>query len=239
MRDASTSAAVGPRRRIPVVGLASTALAVGGLLLAAVTPWAYLVVAAAMFGPGLLRESGWLRDHDEFQRQAAHRAGYHAFLAAGFAAFAVFAFLRSGGRAAPDAADAPALIAAVLWFTWALSSLVTYWGAEIAATRLLRGFGTLWLGFAIVANTGSEWTGWSALAIHALLALPFFGLAWAAPRNPRAAGAALLAAAVAACWLLGLPGNPNLGLLTRGFTLVLFVGPLVASGVALLTVPRE
>ena len=53
------------------------------------------------------------------------------------------------------------------------------------------------------------------------------------------ASAALLAAAVAACWLLGLPGNPNLGLLTRGFTLVLFVGPLVASGVALLTVPRE
>ena len=32
------------------------------------------------FGPGILRELGWLNDQDEFQRQAARRAGYHAWL---------------------------------------------------------------------------------------------------------------------------------------------------------------
>lgn len=227
------------RRRLPVTGLAAGTLIVLGIGLSSWSPWTLLVTALGAFGPGLLRELGWLADRDEFQRQAMHRAGYHAFLAAGFAGFAVLAFLRGGGRPTADAADAPAVLLAVLWFTWLLSSLVTYWGPATAAARLLLVFGTLWLVFAIVSNVGSEWTGWAALLLHPLLAAPFFALAWTSSRLPRTTGALLLVAAAAAFWFLGIFRNPNLGLLTQGFTFVLFVGPLVAGGVALLTAPRE
>lgn len=225
--------------RFPVRAVVSTGLVVAGLALASWSPWALLLTALGAFGPGVLREIGLLGDEDEFQRQAAHRAGYHAFLATGFAGFAVFAFLRAGGRPATDAADVPAVLLAVLWFTWLLSALVTYWGAATAASRLLWIFGTLWLAFSVVSNTGPEWTGMGALLGQSLLALPFFALAFTAHRFPRATGATLLAAAAAAVWLLGIFRSPNLGLLTQGFTFVLFVGPLAASGVALLTAPRE
>lgn len=225
--------------RFPVRAVVSTGLVVAGLALASWSPWALLLTAVGAFGPGVLRELGLLGDEDEFQRQAAHRAGYHAFLATGFAGFVVFAFLRSGGRPATDAADVPAVLLAVLWFTWLLSALVTYWGAAVAARRLLFTFGALWLAFSVVSNTGPEWTGAGAVLGQSLLALPFFVLAFAAPRLPRATGATLLAAAAAAVWFLGIFRTPNLGLLTQGFTFVLFVGPLAASGVALLTAPRE
>jgi len=43
------------------------------------------------FGPGILRELGWLKDQDEFQRRAAHRAGYHAFAVTGLVAFFIYA----------------------------------------------------------------------------------------------------------------------------------------------------
>ena len=33
--------------------------------------------------------------------------------------------------------------------------------------------------------SGDEWTGWAALLLHPLLALPFFALAWLAGRLPR------------------------------------------------------
>ena len=210
-----------------------------GFALSSWSPWTLLLAALGAFGPGLCREVGWLADQDEFQRQAAHRAGYHAFLAAGFAGFAIFAFLRAGGRPAADAADVPAVLLAVLWFTWLLSSLVTYWGPATAAARMLLAFGTVWLAFAVVSNVGTEWTGWAALLLHALLCAPFFALAWTSSRWPRVTGSLLLAAAAAAFWGLGIFRNPNLGLLTQGFTFVLFVGPLTASGVALLTGPRE
>jgi hypothetical protein len=240
MRDASLHGDGEPAksRRFPTVAVAAVSLVAAGFLLSSWSPWALLVAALGAFGPGLARELGWLRDQDEFQRQSAHRAGYHAFLAAGFAGFVLFAFLRSGGRPAADAADVPALLVAITWFTWLLSSLVAYWGPATATARLLLVFGTVWLAFALLANTGSEWTGWSSLALHALLAAPFFALAWTSSRWPRATGALLLVAAAAACWFLGFARNANLGLLTQGFTFTLFVGPLVAGGVALLVGPR-
>ncbi|MCE9636484.1 MAG: hypothetical protein K8T90_12330 [Planctomycetes bacterium] len=241
MTETSTTAADtrARRRPFPIVCLLAISLGAVGVALSSWSPWMLLLAGAGAFGPGLLREIGWLADRDEFQQQAAHRAGYHAFLAAGFAGFVVLAFLRSGGRPAADAADVPALLLAVLWFTWLLSSLVTYWGPQVAAARFLRVFGSLWLVFAVVSNIGPEWTGWAALLLHPLLAVPFFALAWAAPRWPRVSGAILLVAAAGAFWFLGLFRNPNLGLLTQGFTLILFVGPLLAGGVALLTHPRE
>jgi hypothetical protein len=69
-----------------------------GFLLTGVS-WGFLtLVALGTFGPGILRELGWLKDKDEFERRAARRAGYHAYLVGGFVTFLLVAYLRSGER---------------------------------------------------------------------------------------------------------------------------------------------
>jgi hypothetical protein len=110
------------------------------------------------------------------------------------------------------------------------------WGAQKTAARILVAFGSAWLVFAVLSNIGSEWTGWAALLLHPLLAAPFFVLAWLSRRWPRVSGVLLLAASVFFMRFLGLPGTGNLGLMTNLVTGLLFVGPLLASGVALLSV---
>ncbi|HSM16107.1 MAG TPA: hypothetical protein VK845_03790 [Gemmatimonadales bacterium] len=63
----------------PLPGLiAGGFVIVGVLLLMFVAKGLLFVAGLGAFGPGILRELGWLRDQDEFQRRAAHRAGYHA-----------------------------------------------------------------------------------------------------------------------------------------------------------------
>ncbi len=71
-----------PGRAVPPLpGLIAGGLVILGVLLSMFVAESLLVVAGVgAFGPGILRELGLLRDHDEFQRQAAHRAGYHAYL---------------------------------------------------------------------------------------------------------------------------------------------------------------
>jgi MFS family permease len=208
-------------------------IVIAGLLLTGLSWWFLLLTALGTFGPGVLREIGWLHDKDEFQRQADHRAGYHAFLTTGLAAFALVAFFRSGERAIRDPHNLATLFLALLWFTWLLSSLLAYWGPQKTAARILRGFGSVWLVFAIISNLGPEWTGWAALLLHPLLAVPFFALAWFSGRRPRIAGLLLLAVAVFFLWLFGWPRG-NMGQVTQGVTFILFLGPLLASGVALL-----
>ena len=211
-------------------------LVVAGFSLASLSWWFVLLAALGTFGPGILRELGWLRDKDEFQIQAARRAGYHAFLACGLMAFVLVAFLRSGERSVQDAEEFPTLFLAVLWFSWFLSSLVDFWGPQKMAIRILTAFGSAWLIFSIVSNLGSEWTGWSALLLHPLLTLPFFAMAWLSARWPRVAGILLLAVALVFVQFFGFFRSSNLGLVTQGVTFVLFLCPLIASGVALLAV---
>ena len=73
--------------------LVAGALVIAGLFLTEINWWFLLLTALGALGPGFLREVGWLRDKDEFQRRADHRAGYHAFLAV--ASGSVRGFLRS------------------------------------------------------------------------------------------------------------------------------------------------
>ncbi|MBT8484764.1 MAG: hypothetical protein KJO43_04230 [Phycisphaerae bacterium] len=218
--------------------LLACVLVIAGFMLTEVSWWFLLLVAIGTFGPGLLRECGWLRDRDEFQRRADHRAGYHAFVTAGLVAFLLVAFFRAGGTIEHPHRLATFFLA-LLWFTWFFSSLLAYWGPQKTAVRVLVAFGSVWLVFAIVSNLGSEWTGWAALLMHPLLAAPFFILAWLSARWPRVAGILLLAVAVGVFVLLELPDirrTGNVAVVTEGITLVLFVGPLLASGIALLTV---
>ncbi|MCA9157778.1 MAG: hypothetical protein KDA51_04095 [Planctomycetales bacterium] len=212
------------------------ALVLGGFLLTNVSWWFLLLAAAGTLGPGILREFGWLRDRDEFQRLAAYRAGYHAYLTSGLVAFVLVAFIRSGEKTLEYSQGLATLFLALLWFTWLLSSLISYWGIQKAAFRILIGFGSAWLLFAILSNTGSEWTSWAALLLHPLLAAPFFALAWLSRRWPRITGVLLLVVAASLFSFFGYFRRDNLALVNQASTFVLFIGPLLSSGIALVNV---
>ncbi len=219
--------------------LIASGLVIGGFLLTEVNWWFFLLVAAGTFGPGILRELGWLRDKDEFQRQAAYRAGYHAFLTVGLVAFLLVVFFRTGGTMEHPHRLVTFLLA-LLWFTWFFSSLLAFWGAKKTVTRILIAFGSVWFVFAIISNLGPEWTGWAALLLTPLLAAPFFVLAWLSRRWPRVAGVLLLLAA-AGFLVLEMPHVARTSILEviTGVTFVLFLGPLLVSGVALLCTAKS
>ena len=235
-----------PKRWRPTrTNLAAGGMVIAGLALPSFTnlsEWFLLLAALGTFGPGILREVGWLRDKDEFQRQAAHRAGYHAFLTVGLVAFALVAFFHSGERTIKDPQELATLLLALLWFTWFFSSLLAYWGAQKTTPRILIAFGSVWLVFTIAGNVGSEWSGWLALLLHPLLASPFFVLAWLSTRWPRVAGILLLTVSVLFFLLVFMrvfarTGGP--GLINSSVTFIFFVGPLLTSGVALLCTGKK
>lgn len=228
------------RWRPTPTNLIAGGLVIAGFLLIEVNWWFFLLVAAGTFGPGILREMDWLHDKDEFQRQAAYRAGYHAFLTVGLVAFVLVAFFRTGGTV-EHPHRLVTFILALLWFTWFFSSLLAYWGPQKTAARILIAFGSVWLVFTIMSNVGSEWTGWLALLLHPLLAAPFFVLAWLSTRWPRVAGVMLLVVSVFLFLLIELPTIARSSILEvfTGDVFILFFGPLLASGVALLCVGKS
>ena len=216
--------------RSPANVVAGGLVVLGGALTA--LDWGWLaLVAAGTFGPGLLRELGWLHDKDECEMRAARRAGYHAYLVGGLLVFLLVAAYRSHAPTAVDPAELTTAILAVMWFTWLLSSLLSYWGALQTVRRILYVFGGVWLLFNILSGEGN----WRVGFMQSLLAVPFFALALVAGRRPRLAGVLLLAAAAFFFWLFGMVEifTRPLGM-GRIVVLVLFLGPLVASGVALL-----
>jgi len=230
-----------PKRWRPTrTNLIAGGLVIAGFLLTEVNWWFFLLAAAGTFGPGVLRELGWLRDKDEFQRQAAHRAGYHAFLTVGLVAFLLVVFFRTGGTVEHPHRLVTFLLA-LLWFTWFFSSLLAYWGAQKTAARILIAFGCVWLVFTIVSNLGPEWTGWAALLLHPLLAAPFFVLAWLSTRWPRIAGVLLLVVSLFLFVLIGLPTIARTSILEMftGVVFILFFGPLLVSGIALLCTGKK
>ncbi|MCK9995691.1 MAG: hypothetical protein KAH56_05335 [Candidatus Krumholzibacteria bacterium] len=169
------------RRRPTVATLVGAVLVILGFLLA-IIDWRFLALSAlGTFGPGILREWGWVKDKDEFQMQAVHRAGYHAYLAGGLTAFMLVGIIRSAGEAVEHAGELVTVVLAVLWFTWLLSSLYSYWGPRRTVSRILLIFGSVWLLFNVIANIGH---GGMALVMQSLLAAPFFLLAWVSRRWP-------------------------------------------------------
>ncbi|MBU0741469.1 hypothetical protein KKG45_02280 [bacterium] len=231
----SRSRAIASWFRSPSNVIAGT-LVLGGFILAEID-WGFIALTGVgIFGPGILRELGWLRDKDEFEMRAARRAGYHAYLVGGLVVFLLIAVYRSleGPEETPTPIDYPSLLVttifAVLWFTWLLSSLLSYWGALKSARRILYAFGTVWLIFNIMAGEGN----WVTSVMQSLLAVPFFAAAWLGPRWPRLFGTILLLASGYFFYLFGyheMLADPLAW--GRSVVLVLFFGPLVASGIAL------
>lgn len=219
--------------RPALTSLIAVSLAAAGLILTSVSWWFLLLTAAGGFGPGLLRELGILHDKDEHQLLTNYRAGYHAYLAGGTFALVLLAYIRSHEGVLQYTQEISTLLVAVLWFTWLLSSLFSYWGVKTAAFRILICFGCVWFVFAVLSNLGEEWTGWTALLLHPLLAAPFFLAAWLSQRFPRLSGALLLVVSLFLMQFFGVFRMTGENFINKSLVLILFVGPLLAAGLSL------
>jgi hypothetical protein len=234
----------GRRAVPPLPGLVAAALVILGILLTMFVAEGFLALAGlGAFGPGILRELGLLRDQDEFQRQAAHRAGYHAYLIGGLATALIVAALRSGEATLDSSSDWVMLILIVLWTTWLFSALLAYWGARKMASAVLNIFGSFWAAFVLASIIGESETVVEVLLgtfMGSIVVVPFFVLARKAGRWPRRTGAALLVVAVlflvmfVPAWTARSFKMPSLLV-----TAMLLIMPLVGSGIALLREDRQ
>jgi hypothetical protein len=230
----------------PLPGLIAGALVVLGVVLWMFVSKSLLVVAGlGVVGPGILRELGWLKDHDEFQRQAAHRAGYHAYLVGGLVAVLVYS-AEHWRPSTGGSSDLLLNIMVVMWLAWMFSALLRYWGARKTASSVLIVFGSFWALFVIASLMGesgapkadiSVWEVVLGVLTGASVISAFFVPAWTAFRWPRPTGRILLLITllffvVFTTPALGRPGGPAVW--TRLFTSVLLLGPLLVSAVALL-----
>ena len=223
-------------------GLIAGALVILGLLLDAFVAECLLVVAGlGAFGPGILRELGWLSDQDEFQRQGAYRAGYHAYLIGGLASVLIVSALRWLEPTLEDASEWILLILIILWLTWLFSALLAYWGARKTASVILSVFGSFWAVFVLASIIGTE--SQDATVVNILLAslmgsivvVPFFVLARRAGRRPRGTGVALfVVAALFLMMFIPVWVGRSMKLSNLLLTATLLIVPLVATGIALL-----
>jgi len=224
----------------PLPGLVAAGFVILGVLLSMFVAEGFLALAGlGAFGPGILRELGLLRDQDEFQRRAAHRAGYHAYLIGGLATAFIVSALWSREATLEDSSEWIMFILVVLWTTWLFSALLAYWGARKTASGVLSVFGSLWAVFVLASIIGEAENIVEILLgalMGSIVVVPFFVLARKAGRwPPRRTGAALLA--VAALFLvLFVPGwqARAFKLSSLLVTAWLLIVPLVASGIALL-----
>lgn len=108
--------------------VAAVLVAVGVFLWMFVDEGLLLVAGLGAFGPGILRELGVLNDQDEFQREAARRAGYHAYLVGGLLAIVILSVLEWSGGEAVVGGEWVGLVLVVLWLSWLASSVMEYRG---------------------------------------------------------------------------------------------------------------
>ena len=228
-------------RTVPQLpGLIAGGLVILGLLLDTFVAEGLLVVAGlGAFGPGILRELGWLKDKDEFQRQAAYRAGYHAYLIGGLATVLIVSALRWPETNLENSSEWTMLVLVILWMTWLFSALLAYWGAQKTASRVLVTFGSFWAVFVMAMIVGSlsepEGLQLIGLLMGFVFVAPFFALAFTAGRWPRLTGGVLLA--VSAFFLvLVVPvwSARSLAWSSILVTAALLLVPLIGSGIALL-----
>jgi hypothetical protein len=219
-------------RRIPSLpGLIAGFLVMAGIALSMFVAMRFLILAGlGAFGPGVLRELGWLKDRDEFQRLAAYRAGYLAYLVGGFAAVLAVSALKWREANLDGMVQWVALVLIVMWGTWLFSSLLGYWGARRMTARILVVFGLFWAIFAV----GGHWNEPAGWLIGFPVLAPYLALAWAAGRFPRATGAALLSLSALGFWFFFDLGRAFVDTPSQIVTFVLLLAPLIGCGVALL-----
>jgi len=99
-----------------------------------------LLIVIGLFGPGVLRELGVLKDQDEYQAGAARRAGHRAFLAGGVTILLLIHF-KPWPDGPPMSSEMPVIplstVILVMLLTYLCSYLLEYWGARRGAAAIL------------------------------------------------------------------------------------------------------
>jgi len=225
----------GGRSRISTITLMAGLFVVAGAVLAATVNMLFLVLfGAGVFGPGALRELGILKDQDEFQREAARASGYRAYLAAGLF-LSVWLAVAQRGTVNLDSDLALSIVGVLILLVvvWLLSTLLTYWDARRAVSRILLVFGSFWLVFTVLSHLTEPVT----LLLEAGVAAPFFVLAWTAARWPRVTGALLVVVALSTFFAFDLYEAFTTRMNAWPVLLTTFL-PLAACGLALLVAGR-
>ncbi len=222
------------------VNIIASGLFLAGLSLALHFDEKFLLLCAVVgFGPGFLREIGWLRDQDEFQRQAAHRAGYLAYLVGGFVLFLLITMNRSMELAPGRLGGLLDTTLILMWFTWLFSSLFTYWGPQRTAVRVLVIFASILglLPFVVHWNLPIRILSKMVFEIWIAIVLPGFLIAWIAGRWPRVASVLLLVASGFIVFHFKIYGLISGATLNKGEVelSVVLLAPVLASGFALLS----
>lgn len=223
-------------RRPPLLSFLPLVIVATGIGLWMVAGKAWIALAAVgAFGPGLLRELGVLRDKDEQQIQAARRAGYRAYLVGGSATAAVITLLHLQDAPPRFPAELITFLLVVLWMTWLFDYVMSYWGPQRTAQRLLLAFGSFWLLFVVLSAFGEadSVTGvLRGLGMGSLIVSPFFIGAYAATRWPRPTGFLLLGSAGLGLYFFG-PRPGPLDWSTQLFTTTVLIVPVLVSGLGL------
>lgn len=222
------------RGSISLTGVIPLALVVAGLVLGITVHMAFMSLAVAgAFGPGALRQLGWLDDLDEFQRQAALKAGLRAYLVTGILLMAVV-IADNWNRLSLGQERVPASAAvAVMLVVYYASYCLSFWDVSAAISRVLLAFGVLWFVFVLLSHAADPVV---MIVEGVTVSGPFVAGAILCRRWPRTIGALLLALAVGSIFLFHLvpAGAANSAdVLQRSFTFVLLPLPLMIAGVAL------
>lgn len=234
------------RVRLSFPGIIAAGLvALGVFLFMFVDERLLLVAGLGAFGPGMMRELGLLTDQDEFQREAARRAGYHAYLVGGLLSVVILSFVGRSGADADRGADWIGLVLIVLWLSWLASSVMEYWGAQKTTSAVMVAFGFFWALFGLAHVVGAildpepiedyaEF--FMGLGAVTLLVVPWFVLAWTVHRWPRPTAVALFGMATVLLVVFIRPFQPSgIPLASQVLTAVMLLGPFLACGIALLT----
>lgn len=229
------------------IGLGLVAL---GMVGAVVNLPMLALASLGVLGPPLLRELGWLKDDDDFTRQAAHKAGFHAMVVI-LGLLVIDRLLMRVGDSLPPAFDRHGLyyplentISTGL-AVFAISYVMQYWGVRVGAVRVVVGAGVLVVLTGVSNILIGLRFGLNRVDFGFFLVTPFIlALALLVNRRPRLGGGLILALVAAAViglarMMAGLDSMPDhvaeqgmfWGLATAMVSLVVIFGPV---GIALL-----
>ncbi len=206
------------------------------------------ITLLAVIAPSVLRETGLLRDADEFTRGVMHRAGFHALavvillVAANYLLIATrlydpLAHASAGITTQPFPDET--IRKALVW-VFLISYLIQYWGAPGGVAWVLVGAAVMTV-VPLVILLRPEPYPWPGLltAITCGTAAAMVGLAWFVRRRPRIAGWVLLTLFAVILVFSGRPMTDSRvawSMLSVIFQVALVFG---VTGVALLKAPNE
>ncbi|MFO7610042.1 MAG: hypothetical protein R6X35_12755 [Candidatus Krumholzibacteriia bacterium] len=199
-------------RRLPSADWVAFGIGIAAMFFWHAWPPLIAVVLVAVFTPSVLRETGILRDADEYTLGVMRRAGFHAALAVGALIFLDHALALLGlyptGARVPDASVLGAeTVRKMLIWVFLISYLIQYWGARGGVTRVLMGAALLNLASVTVMLRPELRTFLvQKLLVAAAGAVVMLLLALVVHRRPRLGGGLLVVSCIATMALLAQAG---------------------------------